>query len=122
MKAEEFAARISQVTRTRRHDEWQGECPNCHRLSLRFSDGTNGLLVGCTWAMSDLGRHGVMIDGCDSRTIAAALGWTVLDFLNPDLRTRVDIGTGDIVRRRRRKSSGRRVWFTNSHGSDAEEP
>src|ERR1700730_6654579 len=119
MKAEEFAAHISQVTRTRRHgrDEWQGECPNCRRLSLRFRDGKNGLVVGCLWAVSDLGRHGVMIDGCDSRTIAAALGWPVLDFLNPDLRTRVDIGTGDIVRRRRRKSSGRRVWFTNSHGS-----
>jgi hypothetical protein len=122
MKAEEFAARISQVTRIRRHgrDEWEGECPNCRRLSLRFTNGKNGLVVGCSWAISDLGRHGMMIDGCDPQTIAAALGWTLLDFLNPDLRTGVDIGTADIARGRRRKYSRRRVWFTNSHGSDAE--
>jgi hypothetical protein len=86
MKAEEFASHIAQVTRTRSHgrDEWYGECPNCRRPSLRFTDGKNGLIVGCSWAVSDLGRHGVMVDGCRPQTIAAALNWTLLDFLPPN--------------------------------------
>ena len=116
MKAQQFAAYLSQVARDRSHgrDEWRAECPSCHRLSLGFTDGKNGLIVGCSWAVSDLGRHGVMVDGCDPQTIAAALGFTLLDFLNPELRAGVDRDTFGTAPRGRRKSSGRRVWYLNS--------
>ena len=116
MKAQEFATHIQQVTRTRSHgrDEWRGECPSCRRPSLRFTDGKNGLIVGCSWAVSQLGRHGVMIDGCHPQVIAAALGWTLLDFLHPELRASAEPLSVDTVRRRRRRrASSRRVWYTN---------
>jgi hypothetical protein len=49
-----------------------------------------------------------MVDGCDAQTIAAALGFTLLDFLNPDLRAGVDL---ENAFRRARKVSGRRLIY-----------
>ena len=101
MKASEFAERLILVTRHGR--KWYAECPSCHEPTLNFSDGKNGLLVSCIHAGSDAGTSGLVIMGCSDEQIAAAMGLTLLDFMNPELRARMTLA--DVYEARRRSGT-----------------
>ena len=108
MRADEFAARLSGVKPCRRkRDGWMADCPNCHRPTLNFREGKTGLLVGCiAGGISDLGEHGVMIDGCDVHVITAAIGLRIRDLAyEPDALPPIEL--------RPIGPSSSRVWFTN---------
>ena len=108
MRAAEFAARLSGVEACRRErDGWMADCPNCRRHTLNCREGENGLLVGCiAGGISDLGEHGVMIDGCHLHVITAAIGVTIRDLAyDPDAVPPIEL--------RPTGRSSSRVWFTN---------
>jgi hypothetical protein len=122
MKAAELAGRLSEVTRLRRHGraEWTAECPNCRRLTLHFRDGKNGLLIVCQAAVSDVGRHGFMVDGCDAQHIAAALRLTEVDLLGwRDVDENALQRMRESAEKRKRRVRFMNLSGTSPDGSDA---
>jgi len=92
MKAADFARKLSAVQKRGR--KYIAVCPVCGEPSLTFSDGKNGLVLGCYRraepgqpdAARAAGLEGPRIFGCDPAAILSVFGLKLNDLLelSPD--------------------------------------